>query len=126
MNPQDALIVAHRLEDTHPLTGILARYPLRSIQVAHSAEQALAMMEESQPELLFVDLVLPGSMDGWELMYELRKAKEFHDRLVIALTAYDHEGVQEAALAEGFTAYFTTPLDESRFVPVLEHLASFS
>jgi len=125
MNPQDALIVANRPEVSHPLEGILARYPLK-VRIVHSAEQALATMSDCQPDLLFVDLALPGTMDGWELLYTLQKARWLNDRLVIALTAHEVDGIQEAALAEGFAAFFPMPIDESRFVPVFEQIVRFS
>ena len=87
-----------------------------------SAEMALSAINGSLPDLLIVDLVLPG-LSGWELIYTLRQKKHMdHGHPVIALTKYDGEGVQEAALAEGFTAYFPRPVDEPRFEHILEQI----
>ena len=124
MNPHDALIVTHHAHDAAWLKDILSRYQVTT-RIVQSAEMALNSIEGCPPDLLIVDLVLPG-MDGWELMYTLRQELCLDTRPVIAVTGDDADGVQEAALAEGFTAYFTKPLDADRFVPVLEQIVQLS
>lgn len=121
MTTQDALIVTRYPQEAPRLKETLSRYQI-NCQVVSSAEMALSAINGTLPDLLIVDLVLPG-MSGWELVYTLRQKKHMeHSHPVIALTRYDGEGVQEAALAEGFTAYFPRPIDELRFEHILEQL----
>jgi CheY-like chemotaxis protein len=44
------------------------------VALAQDAEEALARVAEARPEVAIVDLMLPGPMDGWALLTELRSA----------------------------------------------------
>jgi PAS domain S-box-containing protein len=77
--------------------------------VASSGEEALAMAEETRPDLMLMDIVLQGTMDGVETVRQLRRRMDIP---VIYLTAYtDDETVQRAKLTEPL-GYILKPFDE--------------
>src|SRR5215210_7185696 len=69
----------------------------------------LAAIEEKAPELILMDIQLPGK-DGFTLLQEIRASVSLHVR-VIALTAHAMTGDRERALDAGFDGYITKPID---------------
>ncbi len=72
-------------------------------------EQLLATIDGSVPDLVLMDIQLPGK-DGFALLREIRGSA--HPRLrVLALTAHAMQGDRERALEAGFDGYITKPID---------------
>jgi CheY-like chemotaxis protein len=106
------------LVEDHPLNVELVRDLLESegLAVLHSftAEEALALATHSQPDLLLMDLALPG-MDGLEAIRRLKSDPATQDICIVVLTARAMKGDRERALAQGCDAYMTKPLDTRTF-----------
>jgi two-component system cell cycle response regulator DivK len=76
-------------------------------------EGLLATIAASDPELVLMDIQLPGK-DGFALLQEIRESP--HRALqVIALTAHAMAGDRERALQAGFDGYITKPIDIRSF-----------
>jgi CheY-like chemotaxis protein len=76
-------------------------------------ERLLETIERTAPELVLMDIQLPGQ-DGFELLKEIR-ASPFSALRVVALTAHAMTGDRERALAAGFDGYITKPIDIHNF-----------
>jgi two-component system cell cycle response regulator DivK len=76
-------------------------------------EELLDTIARTRPELVLMDIQLPGK-DGFALLGELRRSP--HGRLrVLALTAHAMSGDRERALQSGFDGYITKPIDIREF-----------
>jgi two-component system sensor histidine kinase/response regulator len=84
------------------------------IYQAGDAEEAVAMLQSITPDLILMDIALPG-MDGLSLTRQLKGDARFRQIPVVALTASAMKGDQEKALAAGCQAYITKPIDTRRF-----------
>jgi two-component system, cell cycle response regulator DivK len=73
----------------------------------------LEAIEESSPDLVLMDIQLPGK-DGFTLLQEIRESPAAGVR-VIALTAHAMTGDRERALDAGFDGYITKPIDIRNF-----------
>lgn len=71
--------------------------------------QALAGMAANPPELVLLDISLPG-MDGVEVLKHIREDSRFDGVPVIAMTAHALVGDRERFLAEGFDDYIGKPM----------------
>src|ERR1044071_6234078 len=71
---------------------------------ARSAEQAIAAVAENRPEIVLVDLALPG-MDGLAFIRQLKQDAQTRDIPVIAVTAYPDRFPRDEAFAAGCAAY---------------------
>ena len=76
---------------------------------AHNAELALALAEARQPDLIVMDINLPG-IDGVEAMKRLRANPKTRAIPVVALSASAMPGDIKRGLAAGFRAYLTKPI----------------
>jgi two-component system, cell cycle response regulator DivK len=70
---------------------------------------ALAGLRASPPELVLLDISLPG-MDGNEILARIRADARLRHLPVIALTAHAMAGDREKYLAAGFNDYVTKPI----------------
>ncbi|MGD8800292.1 MAG: response regulator [Desulfobacterales bacterium] len=78
--------------------------------IAYDGESALDLIREDEPEVMIVDLKMPG-IDGLEV---LRKVKETRPEIeVIILTGHGHEEDREKCMKLGAFAYLQKPLDIS-------------
>ena len=76
-------------------------------------EGLLQAIEAQSPELVLMDIQLPGK-DGFALLQEIRKSPSARVR-VVALTAHAMTGDRERALDAGFDGYITKPIDIRAF-----------
>lgn len=76
-------------------------------------EGLLEAIERATPELVLMDIQLPGK-DGFALLQEIRQSP-FSALRVVALTAHAMTGDRERALAAGFDGYITKPIDIRAF-----------
>lgn len=80
------------------------------IQTADDAEQALKILETFTPQLILMDIQLPG-IDGLELTRRLKSRQATQDIIILALTAYAMKGDKEKAYAAGCDGYIMKPIN---------------
>jgi len=78
--------------------------------VAESAEDALVFMKSRRPDLILMDVQLPG-MDGLTFASSLRSIPEAAGVPVVALTSHAMRGDRERAIAAGCVGYLSKPID---------------
>jgi PAS domain S-box-containing protein len=94
------------------------------VRTADSAAQALDAIREERPDLLISDIGMPVE-DGYVLVRRLRAMEEGLGRRLpaIALTAYASEEDTRRALAAGFDAHLSKPVDPARLIDIAAELA---
>lgn len=81
---------------------------------------ALAGLAASLPDLVLLDISLPG-MDGNEILHRIRHDERLRSLPVIALTAHAMAGDREKYLSAGFDDYITKPIvDEMLLFAAIE------
>jgi CheY-like chemotaxis protein len=79
-----------------------------------SAEEALVELNGSRPDLVLMDIQLPG-MDGLELTRRLRSEPRTRDLMIVALSAYAMDEDVARARAAGCDDYIAKPIDIRAF-----------
>ncbi len=107
--PSKVLLVDDEREFVHTLSERLMMRDMGSA-VAYDGESALKLIKEDEPEVIIVDLKMPG-IDGFDV---LRKVKETHPEIeVIILTGHGSEEDRQLCMDLGAFAYLQKPLDIS-------------
>jgi two-component system, cell cycle response regulator DivK len=109
--------------DDNPLNLKLASHVLTaagmSVSQALDAEQAEVALESELPNLVLMDLALPG-MDGLTLARKLRQDQRFEHMPIIALTAFAMKGDDRKALEAGCDGYISKPIDTRTFASTVQ------
>jgi len=77
---------------------------------AEDGEQAAASVEAEPPDLILLDVDLPG-IDGLTLTRRLKGDVRTGDIIIVALTAFAMKADRQRAMAAGCDAYVTKPID---------------
>lgn len=91
------------------------------IRVALNGQEALAVFEKFQPDLMLLDLRMP-KMGGLEVLEQLDAAKKYPKLKIIIFTNYDNQEEIDKAFKQGATRYilkaWSSPSDLIRVVNV--------
>jgi CheY-like chemotaxis protein len=116
MTRKKILIVEDNEDNRHILIYRLRKIGDFEIKEAPNGQEALAMIAQDPPDLLFLDLKLPV-LDGWETARRIRAMQSpMKDLPIIALTAQAMVGDEEKALAAGCSDYIAKPIIDSSIV----------
>ena len=89
---------------------------------AESGPQGLALAAQARPELILLDIQLPG-MDGYAVARELKADPLLRAIPIVTLTAYAMEGDREKAFAAGVQGHVEKPINPANFVADVERFA---
>jgi CheY-like chemotaxis protein len=84
------------------------------ILTATDAKQAQAVVRQSPPDLILMDIGLPD-MDGLALTQILKADQKTRHIIIVALTAFAMKGDEEKAIAAGCDGYIIKPIDTRKF-----------
>jgi two-component system phosphate regulon response regulator PhoB len=125
--------MTHRIlvvDDEADITALVAYHLARAgyrVSTANNGQDALKAAREERPDVVVLDLMLPG-VSGYEVLRELRKQKETADVGVILLTARREEADRIKGLSLGADDYLTKPFSPQeltlRVAAVLRRLAA--
>ncbi len=106
--------MTHRIlvvDDEPDITALVAYHLAKSgyrVSTAATGADALRAAREERPDIVVLDLMLPG-LSGYEVLGELRKREETQDVGVILLTARREEADRIRGLSLGADDYLTKP-----------------
>jgi len=98
---------------------IVGRQPNTRLLTAYNAEQGIDLAKAERPDLILMDINLPG-MNGIEALKQLQKAKETKGIPVIAITAAAMPRDIQAGMASGFKDYITKPINVPEVTRIIE------
>lgn len=97
------------------ITGLLSKYPGIQLLCADSGEKGLELIDGFQPDLLLLDMQLPG-ISGKQVLQQVRRRMGIP---VLVLSADAMPGSMQDAIDAGAQDYLTKPLDIERFKQML-------
>ena len=97
---------------------ILLKQPHIMLYTATNASEGLELIQREQPELVLLDINLPGR-NGYQVLEILRQNPSTQNLPVIAISANAMQRDIERGLAAGFIHYLTKPLNVTAFIQVL-------
>ncbi len=86
---------------------------------AASAAEAVERVRELRPDLVLLDVMMPGG-SGLEALAEIRADAGLQETRVVIVSAFSSESDQQSALAAGATAFVSKPFDPDDLAAVVE------
>ena len=114
MTTSQVLVVEDNERNMKLFCDLLTASGYRTLE-ATTGERAVELALEHAPDLVLMDIQLPG-IDGVEALGRLRADDRFASSPVLALTAQAMEGDRERFLAAGFDGYLSKPVNIGEFV----------
>ena len=118
--PNEILIVDDEMSIVLPIQFLMLQQGY-NVMVAERGEDALDLIYKYKPDLVLLDIMLPG-IDGYEVCEILRLNPEYRDIKIIFLTAKGREVEIAKGLALGADAYITKPYSNSELVAKVKEL----
>ncbi len=103
------------------IAQVLSRSPQLQLITAHTPELGLELASVHHPELILLDINLPG-MNGYQVLTVLRSLDSAKNTPVIAISANATPRDIEQGMAAGFDDYITKPIDVMHFLDVVNRL----
>jgi CheY-like chemotaxis protein len=107
LNARRVLVVDDNT-DAADLLGELMSLEGHVVLVAHGGVEAVAAAENFLPDVVFLDIGMPG-MDGYQVAIELRRNPALRCSRIVALTAWGDDTSRARAVACGFDAHVVKP-----------------
>jgi CheY-like chemotaxis protein len=109
--------------EDNPLNRLLVHdiLELRGHAVVEAAtvDEARALLERERPDLLLLDVQIPGG-GGEAVIREVRQRADLADLPIVAVTSLAMPGDRERLLSIGFQGYLSKPIDTRTFGAAIE------
>ncbi|MCB0324448.1 MAG: PAS domain S-box protein [Bdellovibrionales bacterium] len=104
------VLVVEDSEAVGYLFAMLLKELGHEVRFAEDGTQALEVLQEYQPDIVFSDIRMPG-MDGIELARRLRQDPRWRNLLLVATTGFGQPQDRERSLAAGFDYHLVKPAE---------------
>jgi signal transduction histidine kinase/ActR/RegA family two-component response regulator len=102
------LLVVDDNEDAANSLALLLKLKGHHVEVAHHGTTALKIAENYRPEMIFLDIGMPG-MDGYEVARRLRQHPELKNVVLAALTGWGQQEDRRRSAEAGFDHHLVKP-----------------
>jgi PAS domain S-box-containing protein len=99
--------------------ALLLKLDGHDVKLAHDGPAALAAARSYAPQVILLDIGLPG-MSGYEVARELRRDPAFAETMLIALTGYGQAEDRRKSKSAGFDHHLTKPIDDEALAAVFD------
>ena len=111
--------------DDDPIVGAIVQKTLldagHAVGVVENGETALAAISRRRPDLLILDITMPG-MTGSEVLDRVRRNPDLWDLPVLMLTGRRSQSDEDIAIRAGATDYLRKPFDPDQLIVMVEAL----
>lgn len=115
------LIVDDQVE-VRELVEVTLRSDGYQVFQAKSGEEAIEIARSVKPDLIIMDIMMPGGMDGLEATRALKNDLETKGSIIIMLTAKGQEADKEIGLQVGADDYFAKPFSPLELIEKVEEV----
>ncbi len=120
-NEPPTILVVDDVDDSRQMIATWLRHEGYKVKEAMDGRQALETVKSEQPDLVLMDLSMPG-LDGLSAIYRMREMGEMRQVPIVVCTGHSREIHLRAACAVGCDDYLTKPLNFALLKKTINHL----
>ena len=94
------------------------------VEILHAAtgEEALESARAARPDIILLDIMMPGPLDGYDVCRLLKQDSDTKDIYIIMLTAKGQQADKERGLALGADDYFVKPFSPMELMDKIDNI----
>lgn len=115
------LVVDDQVE-IRELVEVTLRVEDYEILQAKSGEEAIEIAKSEKPDLIIMDIMMPGGMDGYEATKTLKSNPDTKDISIVILTAKGQQTDKEKGIEVGANDYFVKPFSPLDLISKVEEV----
>jgi len=112
--------------DDHAQTRQLVKWALADsgyeLYEASNGDSGLKIADHVKPDLILLDVVMPGELNGFKVCEKLRASPTFSDIMIIVLSANDQPTDREQGQLAGANAYLAKPFKPAALRSLIDKL----
>lgn len=116
------ILIAEDRMEVRDLVRVTLRVGNYEILQAENGEDAVNMAREHRPDLILMDVMMPGSFDGIEATRRIKADPEMKLSRVVMLTAKGQDADREEGFRAGADSYFTKPFSPLELIKKVEEI----
>ena len=116
------ILIVDDLAEVRDLVEVTLRVEYYKILQAKSGEEGIKIAKAEKPDLIIMDVMMPGGMDGLEATRIIKNDPETKDCTVIMLTAKGQEADKQKGLEAGASDYFSKPFSPLELINKVEEI----
>jgi CheY-like chemotaxis protein len=117
ITPQRRVLIVDDNPDVAEITALLLTGAGFEVRVAFDGAEALDTAAAFEPQIVFMDLGMPG-LDGYEVCRRMRQAAWGQSAKVIAVSGWARPEDQQRSAAAGFDRHLVKPVDPTAFIEI--------
>ena len=116
------ILVVDDQAEVRELVEVTLRSEEYEIIQAKSASEAIEKAKSEKPDLIILDIMMPGGMDGYEVCKILKSDSTTKQITIIFLTAKGQEVDKEKGFDAGGDGYFAKPFSPLKLIEKIENI----
>jgi DNA-binding response OmpR family regulator len=112
------VLVVEDCADSATMLAMVLRLAGHEPRTAGDAQEALAMAADFLPDVVLLDITLPG-MNGYELARQLRAREDLRGVTLVAMTGFGEEEDRRRSREAGLTHHLVKPFEPTELYAVL-------
>jgi DNA-binding response OmpR family regulator len=114
------ILVVEDSDSIRSMISVLMAARGHEVEAVPSGAKGVDAALAKKPDVVLLDLHLPGSIDGIGVCQKLREAELTREVPIIVISAMNDEAVKTRAIEAGATAYYTKPFSPTALIKELE------
>lgn len=118
------ILLVEDSREVRNLIRLTLPFPEFQISDVDNADDALQKARDLSPDLVLLDRILPGSMDGIQICQAIKADDQLKRAIVVMLTVLGHDEDVQTGLSAGAEAYVTKPFSPTELAALVRRLLS--
>lgn len=118
------LVVDDNAQMRNLLRLTFSAYPQYIFLQAQSGQEAIDIIKAEHPTIIFLDIMMPGDIDGLDVCAFVKSAEEFKSSVVVLLSAKGQKQDISAGMQAGANKYITKPFSPMALLDVVTEICA--
>jgi CheY-like chemotaxis protein len=119
--PQQSILLVEDFDDTRLMMKLWLIKKGYQVIEAEDGEEAIALAEQKHPDLIIMDLMLPG-VNGLDATRRIREYQSLQQTPIVAVSAYGADQFRDKAIDAGCDEYVSTPFEPNALGELIKRL----